>query len=351
MAINYQEIIENLKDEDVFNLLEKLGGEPINKQDYILSKTICHHSDDEECNHKLYYYKNSHMFYCYSSCGAQSIFKLLHHYYDTRQIEYNWYNDIFQVVLNCSNSLILNNSNPQAYKSQRDAYAPQKARRVLPAYPPGLLDVYTKYYPVEWLNDSITRETMDKFNIKFSVSQNKIIIPHYDVDNRLVGIRGRALNPQEVEQVGKYAPVWIEGKCYSHPLMFNLYGLNVNKENIKQTGIAFIAESEKSVMQAESFSIPNCVVASCGSNLNKYQIDLLIRTCAPHEIIVCYDREEQKGSDKYFNKLYNMCKKYTAYCKMSFIYDREGILPMKASPTDCGEEKFIKLYKRRVEVR
>ena len=64
-----------------------------------------------------------------------------------------------------------------------------------------------------------------------------------------------------------------------------------------------------------------------------------------------YDREEEKGSDKYFNKLYNMCKKYTAYCKMSFMYDREGILPMKASPTDCGEEKFIKLYKRRVEVK
>ena len=116
-------------------------------------------------------------------------------------------------------------------------------------------------------------------------------------------------------------------------------------------GVAFIAEAEKSVMQAESFSIPNCVVASCGSNLNKYQIDLLIRTCAPREIVVCYDREEENGSNKYFDKLYNMCKKYTPYCKMSFIYDREGITPMKASPTDCGEEKFRKLYERRVEVK
>ena len=46
-----------------------------------------------------------------------------------------------------------------------------------------------------------------------------------------------------------------------------------------------------------------------------------------------------------------MCKKYTPYCKMSFIYDREGITPMKVSPTDCGEEIFMKLYKRRVEVK
>ena len=349
--IDYKEIIENLKDEDVFKLLDTLGAQPINKQDYILCKTICHNIDADEASYKLYYYKDTHMFYCYTECGAQSIFKLLRNYYETRQIEYNWYTDIFQVVLNCSNSLILENSHPQAYKSQRDAYFPQKSRRILPAYSPGLLDVYTKYYPIEWLRDSISKEAMDKFDIRFSISQNKIIIPHFDVDDRLVGIRGRALNPQEIEQVGKYAPVWIEGKCYSHPLMFNLYGLNKNRENIKRTGIAFIAEAEKSVLQAESFSIPNCVVASCGSNLNKYQIDLLIRTCAPREVVVCYDREEERGSDKYFNKLYDMCKKYTPYCKISFIYDREGITPMKASPTDCGEEIFMKLYKRRVEVR
>ena len=46
-----------------------------------------------------------------------------------------------------------------------------------------------------------------------------------------------------------------------------------------------------------------------------------------------------------------MCKKYTPYCKMSFMYDRKGITPMKASPTDCGEEIFRKLYERRVEVK
>ena len=34
--------------------------------------------------------------------------------------------------------------------------------------------------------------------------------------------------------------------------------------------------------------------ASDDSELNKYQIDLLIRTCAPREIVVCYDREEDE---------------------------------------------------------
>ena len=166
MTINYQEIIDNLKDEDVFSLLDKLGGEPVNKQDYILSKTICHHGDDEECNHKLYYYKNSHMFYCYSSCSSMSIFKLLRNYYETRQIEYNWYNDIYQVILNCS-QFNLHESLIETYKSRRDDYAIQKVRRTLPEYPYGILDIFTRFYPSEWLNDSITRETMDKYDIIF----------------------------------------------------------------------------------------------------------------------------------------------------------------------------------------
>lgn len=344
--INYEEICENLKDEDVFHLLEQLGAQPIDKEGYILCKTICHNEDAEEASRKLYYYKDSHLFYCYTECGAQNIFKFLKNYYETRGIVYDWYRDILQVVLNCSVSAF---TAPDAYKSRKDDYTARKLRKKLPTYSSSILEVFTKYYPIEWLRDSISQEAMDKYNILYSISQNKIIIPHYDVDGDLVGIRGRALNAEDIETWGKYMPVQIEGKWYSHPLSLNLYGLNWNRENIKKSGIAFICESEKACLQAESYSFPNCTVASCGSNLNKYQIDLLVRYCAPREIVVCYDNEEVEG-DKYFNKLYNMCKKYTNYCKMSFVYDRNGLTKLKDSPTDNGEEIFIKLVERRVKV-
>ena len=142
---------------------------------------------------------------------------------------------------------------------------------------------------------------MDKFNIRFSPSQNKIIIPHYDAAGRLVGIRGRALDEWEIENFGKYMPIQIEGKWYSHPLSLNLYGLNLNKENIKNTGIAYIGEAEKFVLQLDSFSIPNCGVAVCGSKLNKYALDILMRECHPREIVICFDQEEEPKSSKYFN--------------------------------------------------
>lgn len=346
--IDYEFIIENLKDEDVFRLLSDLGAQPIDKGGYFVCKTICHNEDPEEASQKLYYYKNSHMFYCYTECNAMSIFKFLRNYYETRSIVYDWYNDILQVILNCSVSAY---TTPDAYKSMRDDYTARKVRKKLPAYPSGILDIFTKYYPVEWLQDSISKEAMDKYNILYSISQNKIIIPHYDVDGDLVGIRGRALNEQEIETFGKYAPVQIEGKWYSHPLSLNLYGLNLNKENIRKSGIAFICESEKACLQAESFSFPNCIVASCGSNLNKYQIDLLMRYCAPREIVVCYDNEELKGENKYFDKLYKICEKYSNYCNMSFVYDRNGLTKLKDSPTDNGEEIFIKLIKERIKVK
>lgn len=348
--INYDEIVANLRDDDVKELLTELGADVVEKEDCLIANTICHHDDTEEGSHKLYYYKNTHLFVCYSSCGTMSIFKFLKHYYEARGIEYDWYNDILQVVLNCSTSKLRKTPNEQ-YKSISDRYAAQKVRKELPSYPIGILEIFTKFYPTEWLCDGITKEAMDKYDIRFSISQNKIIIPHLDVNGKLVGIRGRALNPQEVEMLGKYMPVQIENKWYSHPLSLNLYGLYYNKEIIKKTGMAFVFESEKSCLQMEKFDLPHCAVASCGSHLNKYQVDLLIRTCAPREIVVCYDREELPGQHEYFDKLYEMCEKYKNYCNMSFIYDREGISQMKDSPSDNGEEIFKKLLEGRVRVK
>lgn len=346
--MNYAEIIENLRDEDVFRLLEQLGAQPIDKGSYILCKTICHNEDADEASQKLYYYKDSHLFYCYTECGAISIFKFLRHYYETRNIPYDWYNDILEVILSCSISAY---SAPDTYKSIKSDYVARKVRKELPTYPSALIEVFTHYYPIEWIQDHITPDVMEKYNIRYSISQNKIIIPHYDAMGALVGIRGRALNKEDIEAFGKYMPVQIEGKWYSHPLSLNLYGLNWNKDNIKRSGICYIFESEKSVMQTESFSGLNCSVASCGSNINKYQIDLLMRYCTPREIIVCFDNEEKENEDKYFMKLWNICKKYKNYSSMSFVYDRNNITKKKDSPSDNGEEIFKKLIAERVRVK
>ena len=346
--IDYKAIIENLEEDKVRILMEALGADVIEKDDYFMISTICHNENIEEASHKLYYYKNSHMFYCYTECGSLSIFKVLKNYYETRGIEYDWYHDVYEAVINCS---VRPNPSNNYYKSIREEYVLRKDRKELPSYPEGILDCFIKLYPVEWLQDSISKEAMDKFNIRYSISQNKIIIPHYDVNNRLIGIRGRALSKQDIENFGKYMPIQLEGKWYSHPLSLNLYGLNKNKDNIKRARVAYIFESEKSVLQFDSFSIPNCAVASCGSNINKFQIDLLMRYCAPQEIVICFDNEEKEGEEKYFQKLWNICNKYKNYCNMSFIYDRKNLTRKKDSPSDRGETIFKELLERRIMIK
>lgn len=350
MSIDYQGIINQLDDNKIKSLLNKLDIPFIDKGGYLVCKTACHNDNIEDASWKLYYYKNNHLFVCYTECGNMSVFTFLKHYYEARSIDYDWYHDVYQVILDCSN-FQYNGFKPPVYESLKDKYDISKKEIELPEYPSGCLDVFTKTYPGEWLDDGISKEAMDKFNILYSISQNKIIIPHYDIKNRLVGIRGRALDQWEIENVGKYMPVKIEQTWYTHKLSMNLYGLNLNKDNIKKERVCYLFESEKSVMQVESFNMPNCAVAVCGSNFNKYALNILMKECAPTEIIICFDKEELPKQDKYFNKLYSIGEKYSNYCNFSFIYDRDNLLNLKDSPSDKGEEVFRELLKKRVQVK
>lgn len=348
--IDYEQIVKDLKDEEVIRLMYELGADRHEETDnYIIFPTICHNENATEASMKLYYYKDTHLLYCYTEDGPMSIYKFLENYYKTRNIEYNWGQDILKVVFQCSAATDLTTKETIFKQSLKDKYRKRQSIQ-LAAYSPNVLESFVKQYPIEWLEDNISAGAMDKYNIRYSISQNKIIIPHYDINNRLVGIRGRALNESEIAYA-KYAPVKIEDIVYKHKLSLNLYGLNHNWENIKELGICYIAESEKAVLQSELFGEKNCTVAICGSSLNIYQIKLLMQHCQPKEIVLCLDKEELPGEDKYFYKLWDMCNKYKLYTNMSFIYDRENLLNLKDSPFDRGRNIFNKLLEKRVKVK
>lgn len=348
--IDYKALVENLQTDRIIEMMCALGATDYQEDDKaVIFPTICHHDNENDASMKLYYYKDTHLFMCYSHCGGQSIFKFLEHYFTERAIPYDW-NKILEIVKKCSTyGETFDSFESIPYERIAEKYRIEEKSKILAEYNPKVLDTFIKYYPPEWLKDGITKAAMDKYNIRYSISQHKIIIPHYDVWGRLVGIRGRALDAWEIENIGKYMPVEIEGKWYAHQLSLNLYGLNFNKEAIRKNGVVYVFEAEKSVLQIERFSMDNCAVAVCGSNFHKYHLHLLLKQCHPKEIIICFDNEELKGSDEYFNKLYKICKKYSNYCNMSFIYDRNKLTKPKDSPTDEGEEIFRKLLKERVK--
>lgn len=227
---------------------------------------------------------------------------------------------------------------------------------LLQEYPKSTLSCFIKYYHPSWLKDGITKEAMDKFNIRFSISQNKIIIPHYDINNRLIGIRGRALDKKEIEEFGKYRPVQIGNIMYTHPLQFNLYGVYEHSYGIKYTKTAIMVEGEKSVLLDDQYyGKYSNAVACCGSTFNKYHINLLTNYLGVNEIIVALDKEYVNCYDdkakKYRNKIEQMCRKYKNQVNFSYIWDFDNLLKEKDSPFDRGKDIFEHLYKTRVKVK
>lgn len=351
--IDLKKVLSEITTEKVILIMKELGCKDyIEKEDYIMFKTICHHHDEDDGNHKLYYYKNSKLFVCYSNCGTFNLVDMFKKRYELLNLPYDFYKDIVLKIGDGSNTYLIEGFNNE-YKSDYDKYKKLYSEINIPIISKTLLNTFTDYYTDEWLSDNISVEVMKHYNIKYSIDQNKIVIPHYNENGDLIGIRGRALNEEDLV-LGKYMPMQIGGKFYSHPLAYNLYGLNIVKENLKNRRTAIIFEAEKSCLQYETYfgKENNISVAVCGSTLHKYQIDLLIRN-GVDKVIIAFDKEEDffNGESKYYSKLQKLCKKFNNLCDIGFIYDYNKKLNLKDSPTDKGKEVFLELSKKIIWVK
>ena len=357
VSLNPRDIIESLTLQDVYNFLESLGVDQIvmnEDKQYLICPTICHNPIHEAESMKLYWYHNNKIFRCYTECNeAMSIFELYRRFMALNE---------YPITLGEAEEYVKQFLQHIVRAPSRNSYAEDLSKYkydidipTLKEYPSYVLDCFTKYYHPLWLKDGISKEAMERFNIRFSVAQNKIIIPHYDINNRLIGIRGRAIEAEDVA-LGKYRPIQFGDILYAHQLQFNLYGINFHKEGIQKRRTAIIAEGEKSALLDHTYydSYSNCV-ACCGSTFNKYHISLLTRYCGANEIIVALDKEYEDWRDEkgkaYRAKLEGLCRKYSSQASFSYIWDYDNVLKEKDSPFDRGQEIFEYLYKNRVKVR
>ena len=357
-------IKNNLTIEQVRDLIAELGGEPQLQHEVLLCKTICHDGD----SHKLYYYDNTKLCRCYTGCAEPTF-------------------DIFELVrkvksreLNCDYQL------PQAiqYVAQYFGYAPSEKTDETPTSIDADLQYLENYDRISnisletkivelkeydgkflknlprpriepWIKDGISQEIMDFYEICYDPKNCGIVIPHRDVNGRLIGIRERTLIKENADLYGKYRPMKLNKQMYNHPLSFALYGLYQNQENIKRVKKAFVFESEKSVLQyATMFGQENNIaVGICGSTFIQYQAWLLINM-GVQEIIVGLDKQYQELNDDEHKKLVRNLKgihnKYGQFVTISYLFDKENLLSYNASPTDEGKEKFLQLYKNRVNL-
>lgn len=108
---------------------------------------------------------------------------------------------------------------------------------------------------------------------------------------------------------------------------------------------------EKSILKCDEWYPNSCAVASCGDKVNKFQINLLLKL-GVRDITICYDRMNDNYSEdvEYYNRLVKMCKKYSKYVNLYFIFDKQHILNYKDAPVDNGKDIFEKLLKERIYV-
>ena len=362
-----QQIKENITVDQMMEFLTELHAEPMIMGDVIVCRTICHGGS----SHKLYYYANTQLFHCYTHCGETfDIFGLVQKVRSLDLPEDEEYPLPFAIEEVATFFGILPQINEEARKElqqnleywevikkySRIKTTPQENKIVeLKEYDDSFLKNLPHPLFETWLKDGISEQAMAEFEIAFDPVNCGIVIPHRDINDRLIGIRTRSLIKTQQELFGKYRPAYLNGRLYNHPLSYNLYGLNKNMENIKRMKKAIVFEAEKSVLQYETMfgRNNNIAVACCGSAFISYQAWLLINL-GVDTIIIGFDHDFEDAQSaqaaKIIKNLTNIYTKYGHYVNIEMIWDRNNLTPLKASPTDCGKDIFYRLYKNRVNL-
>lgn len=353
-----------LDDEDIKEIMKALGSdvEPKHVKGGLAFETICHGSNSM----KLYWYRESKTFMCFSCCGSMSLWDLVCNIQGWN-IEEDFFKSVV-FVANIKGVDVSKRTTRYSGRKQDDTelqflrkhlYRRKEKNRKLKEYDSSILNRFEEAYPIDWYREGIDGITADKFDIRFDSIDNQAIIPHRGEYGELLGIRVRNFNPDLVEKGMKYTPLNLGGEWFSFQTGETFYGLYENGEDIESQGIAYLFESEKSVMLMDTvYDGHGYSVATMGTNFTSTQRDILINK-GVKKVYVCYDREydeelfdrkydgtkEQRLMFGYFKKILKIYKMLCNYMEVNVIIDWDGVLPMKASPIDMGREVFEKLLR------
>ena len=358
--LDKEKIKKSLTRDDIKKILVDLGSESCidNGGNELYFKTVCHGGE----KYKLCYYVNSQLFHCYTDCGDSfDIYELVLRSRRAKGINLTFLQAVKYVA---SITAHLFYSNIEETKSDKiddwqwlncigKTKIKEKVNNDNKIISEHVLEMFC-YLPHEaWIKDGITEESMQKYQISYWAVENKIIIPHRNIEGKLIGVRGRAFNKEDLEK-GKYMPITVEGICLKHKLGNNLYGLCQNEEAIRRIGKIMLVESEKSVLLADGFYRQNnFTVAVCGSNLTDEQCRIIL-SLGVREVFIAFDKEytdaDSWEAEAYANKLINLAKKLNPYCTVYILWDKRGLLNKKDSPLDKGKDVLEELMKEKIEV-
>ncbi len=126
----------------------------------------------------------------------------------------------------------------------------------------------------------ISKDNTDKIYDRF---RNRLIVPIFDMQGRVVAFGGRSLDGQEPKYLNSpETEVFEKGKM--------LFAFDKASSNIRKRDKAVVVEGYFDVISLHSKGITNSV-ASLGTALNKYQISQLCRCTDSKNIIINFDSD------------------------------------------------------------
>lgn len=366
MYLDKELILSSLTKEDVIKSCMALGSS-YPKQDNngnLIFQSICHGSD----SWKLYYYctdidYKKHIFHCYSRCSDSfNIVELVIRANRTQGKTITWYKALYYIAKTTGKVFTGESENDNKTSVITDFNWINRLQQIkknkksipnLTEISENILEIFYYAPHQDWLNDNISREALSRYEIGYYGLTNQITIPHRDMNNRLIGIRGRFLDQEDIETIGKYVPLQINGRTLSHSLGSNLYGINVTQDKIKTIKKVMVVEAEKSCMQAYSyFGEDSFVVAACGSSITRTQIKLLLNYLQVEEVIYAPDRDYHESNsyeaEVWYQKIIKRLAPLVPYCKVTLCADSKERLPYKASPTDMGKDILLELLDEKI---
>lgn len=372
MEVN--EILRRLTKEHIIRIMdEQFGATYKSYGDGVIAfESVCHNST----SHKLYYYHEprreediGRAFYCYVCNVSGNIIDIL------MQLSGYSFIEALQIV-----GKVTGIDTTYRKKIRGIQRSPQentdlkflsihtrKKRELKPlenVYDDKVLDSFALQYPQCWNDEGIDCITADVFDIRYNPNTDQAIIPVRNTDGMLIGVRVRNFDPVAVERGYKYMPLTFRGVTYKFPTSNALYGIWENKQNIQDSGKVVLFESEKSVMQLDTFYDGyGFGLAVYGSNLSIIHREMLLQL-GVREVTICFDKEyckqwyeqewdntkEQKLMFNYFKKLKKITNMLFSYFTVNIVIDLDDRLDLKDSPTDKGKEVFELLLKDKITI-
>ena len=329
-------------------------------------QTCCHNVIPSEGGYNLAFNTDTKSFYCFSSCNCSySLLSLVKKHKELTDGKCStwsamkWICEQLNIPFDFTEEVKQVNTNIYKWQNYLLKYTKNKSITTNQIYDKSIINYLTPCYYEPWLQEGMTKETLDKFDIRWYDYEQKVVIPIFDDEGNFIGTHCRNTNTDLVNLGFKYDHLrLLDGTEYKFQMGLVLYGLNMNKADIERTRTAILFESPKSVMFMDGFYDYNISVGMFGMNLQKTKLKLLLKY-GVNKFVIALDRQYQNVmiDDEYtkeflryrekVDKIIDIIKPYAQGISVVWDNDEDRLLDYKDAPVDKGKEVWEKLYKKR----